>query len=88
MRAVEVRVTGVVQGVFFRARCAEEADRLGVQGWVANHPDGSVRGHFEGAATAVDALVAWCRGGSPRAVVDEVAVSEATVRDVVGFEGG
>lgn len=49
-----MRVSGLVQGVFFRASCAEEARRLGVSGWVSNEPDGTVAGHFEGPATAVD----------------------------------
>ncbi|WP_310964321.1 acylphosphatase [Nocardioides terrisoli] len=85
-RAVEVVVTGLVQGVFFRARCADEARRLGVRGWVANEYDGSVRGHFEGAAEAVDALVSWCREGSPRSRVDRVALSDAVVEHAPGFE--
>lgn len=84
-RAVEVTVTGLVQGVFFRARCAEQAERLGVRGWVRNERDGSVRGHFEGRPDAVDALVAWCSDGSPRAVVDRVDVGDAAVEGHPGF---
>lgn len=84
-RAVEVRVTGLVQGVFYRARCAEEAARLGVTGWVRNEYDGSVRARFEGSADAVDAMVAWCRGGSPRAVVDRVDVTDAPVEGLTRF---
>ncbi|MFC5731070.1 MULTISPECIES: acylphosphatase [Nocardioides] len=85
-KAVEVRVTGLVQGVFFRAQCAETAARLGVTGWVSNEYDGSVRGHFEGQADAVDALVAWCRRGSRRASVDRVEVAEARPEGHPRFE--
>ena len=85
MKAVDVRVSGRVQGVFFRAACTEQADRLGVRGWVANEPDGSVRGWFEGQPDAVDALVDWCRTGPPRARVDAVEVTGAEPRDVRGF---
>lgn len=85
-RAVEVRVTGLVQGVFFRARCAEQAARLGVTGWVRNEYDGSVRGHFEGAAAAVDALVDWCHHGSPRAIVDRVEVADAPRQGFARFD--
>jgi acylphosphatase len=84
--AVDVVVTGSVQGVFFRASCAEQADRLGVAGWVANRPDGSVAGHFEGSPGAVDALVAWCRHGPPRAQVADVSVDDAEARGVRRFE--
>lgn len=84
-RAVDVTVTGLVQGVFFRAMCADEADRLRVRGWVRNERDGSVRGHFEGAEEAVEALIAWCHDGSPRARVERVEVREATLQGTTGF---
>lgn len=76
MRAVEVRIRGRVQGVFFRAGCAEQADRLGVVGWVENRSDGSVGGHFEGPDQSVAALVAWCRTGPPHAQVHDVEVTD------------
>ena len=84
--AYAVRVTGRVQGVFYRASCAEQAARLCVNGWVGNEPDGSVRGHFEGEPDAVDALVAWCLTGPPAAMVDDVAVTDAEVQGLTGFE--
>lgn len=87
-RAVKVTVTGRVQGVFFRARCAEQAQRLGVTGWVRNEYDGSVRGHFEGDPEAVDALVAWCHDGSPRARVDAVDVAETAPEGMASFDAG
>lgn len=86
IRAVDVTVTGLVQGVFFRARCADEAARLGVRGWVRNEYDGSVRGHFEGTPSAVEALVVWCERGSPRAAVERVAVSPVAAQGFPGFE--
>jgi acylphosphatase len=85
VKAVDVTVSGLVQGVFFRAACAEEADRLGVSGWVSNEPDGTVAGHFEGPATAVDELVAWCRHGPRQARVDDVRVSDAQPTGSTGF---
>ena len=60
-KAVDVTVTGRVQGVSFRWYTEQQAARLGVAGWVRNEPDGSVAGHFEGEDDAVDALVEWCR---------------------------
>jgi acylphosphatase len=84
-RAVEVRITGLVQGVFFRARCTDEAQRLGVRGWVRNEYDGAVRAHFEGAPAAVEELVRWCHSGSPRAQVDHVDVVDAETTGLHGF---
>ena len=75
--AVEVVVTGRVQGVAFRLYAEQEARRRGVTGWVRNEPDGSVVGHFEGPAADVEALVAWCHQGPPLARVARVVVRPA-----------
>jgi acylphosphatase len=75
-RAVEVRITGVVQGVSFRAYAREEARRLGVTGWLRNEPDGSVAGHLEGPDDAVEQMITWCRSGPAYAEVDQVSVVE------------
>ncbi len=42
MIAFRIKVTGRVQGVFFRASTKEKAEELGINGWVRNEPDGSV----------------------------------------------
>ena len=55
--ARHVRVTGRVQGVFYRAWTREQAHALGVHGWVRNCPDGSVEAHAEGDEQAVEELV-------------------------------
>jgi acylphosphatase len=85
-RAVDVVVHGSVQGVFFRASCAEEAERLGVNGWVANRSDGTVAAHFEGSPEAVEAMIAWCRGGPPRASVSAVSVDEVEIQEQERFD--
>ena len=79
-----VTIRGRVQGVFFRARCAEAAQSLGVAGWVSNEPDGSVQAVFEGSAGAVEGMVAWCYEGSPQSIVDKVEVVD---EDPVGERG-
>jgi acylphosphatase len=76
-KAVSVKVTGRVQGVAFRWYAVQEAERLGVRGWIRNEPDESVTGHFEGPDDAVDAMVAWCGHGPSYAAVRHVAVTEA-----------
>ena len=85
-RAVDVTVTGLVQGVFFRAETQQEASRLGVAGWVRNQPDGSVAAHFEGEPDAVEAMVAWCREGPRRARVNGVDVRDAEPTGATRFE--
>jgi acylphosphatase len=67
-------VTGMVQGVYFRASAADEARALGLTGWVRNTARG-VEAVFEGPRAAVERMIAWCHEGPPRAVVDHVAVT-------------
>jgi acylphosphatase len=69
-----VRVTGQVQGVNFRSSTKNEADALGLCGWVRNRPDGSVEAVIEGPKAQVQQLVDWCRCGPDRARVDALHV--------------
>ncbi len=71
-----VQVSGRVQGVFFRSWTQQQANELGVAGWVRNCPDGSVEVHLAGEEEAVDQLVARLRYGPPSAVVNRVDVIE------------
>jgi acylphosphatase len=75
--AVRVRVTGRVQGVWFRGWTQAAARRLGVRGWVRNAADGSVEAHLEGAPGAVEALLAALWQGPEAARVTGVEVAEA-----------
>ncbi|MBI2168596.1 MAG: acylphosphatase [Actinobacteria bacterium] len=72
MVRVRVVISGVVQGVWFRDSCREEAESRGLTGWVRNNRDGTVEAAFEGTEVAVDEVVAWCRTGPPRAIVTGV----------------
>jgi acylphosphatase len=85
VRAVTVKVTGRVQGVSFRWYAVQEAERLGVSGWVRNEADGSVAAHLEGDDEAVDAMVQWCRDGPSYASVRNVAVTDAQPNGERGF---
>jgi acylphosphatase len=87
-KAVDVRVTGLVQGVSFRYYTRQRAEELGVAGWVRNEPDGSVTGHFEGPDRAVDALVDWCGHGPAYADVEGVEVRPGTVGGATTFVTG
>jgi acylphosphatase len=71
-----VVVSGLVQGVFFRAYTRDAARGLGVTGWVRNLPDGSVEAIVEGSPDRVQAMVAWLRRGSPMSRVENVKVHE------------
>jgi acylphosphatase len=69
-----VIVHGLVQGVWFRSSTRDEADRLGVSGWVSNLPDGSVEAVFEGDKKKVEEIVGWCHRGPSGAKVSKVEI--------------
>ena len=79
-----IRVSGKVQGVFFRASAVERATALGISGFVRNERDGSVYIEAEGDLSALEHFVAWCRKGPPSAKVSECLVGE---KPVSGFDG-
>lgn len=82
-----VYVSGRVQGVFFRDSTRQEAERLGLDGWVANNPDGRVEALFEGPSEEVRRMVRWCEEGPSHADVDDVATDFEEPRgDLNGFE--
>ena len=70
-------ISGFVQGVGFRYSMAEQAERLGVTGWVRNRREGTVEAVVDGDARSIDAILAWARRGPPSARVTEVRVSES-----------
>lgn len=84
--ARHVVVHGLVQGVFFRDSCHGEAQAAGVDGWVSNAADGTVHAHVEGAAEAVDRMVAWMHHGPRHADVHRVDVTDAEPAGRSGFE--
>lgn len=69
---LEATVAGRVHGVGFRYFVLAEALALGLVGWVANLPDGSVRCVAEGPRDRVERLAVRLREGPPAAVVDRV----------------
>ena len=74
MSAFSIKVTGVVQGVFFRAGTRDKAQSLGIRGWVRNEPDGSVLIWAESEEDVLQELIEWCHQGPPRAEVTDVLV--------------
>lgn len=74
--AIRCVVTGRVQGVYYRAATAEQAQRLQVDGWVKNLADGRVEVVAAGDRGGVAALAGWLWQGPPAARVDAVHLEE------------
>ena len=81
-----VRVSGLVEGVFFRAWTKEQAEKLGVGGWVRNCADGSVEAHLAGDELAVSQLIRHLQEGPAGARVDKMQVEVSAPESLSGFE--
>ena len=81
-----VVVHGRVQGVGYREFCVDEAQRLGVRGWVRNRRDGTVEAMLQGDPAMLEALCVRLREGPPFGRV--LALDVTTVADSgTSFEG-
>ncbi|MFC2968946.1 acylphosphatase [Acidimangrovimonas pyrenivorans] len=83
--AITARITGRVQGVSFRAWTEIEANRLGLDGWVRNQPDGSVLALIAGPAEAVTLMKERLSSGPPHARVETVEAEIAEDPGRTGF---
>ena len=89
MKSVEVRVSGMVQGVYFRASARREGALRGLRGWVRNESDGTVRLRLQGEEHAVDSMLDWCRVGPPAARVSRLTVADVPADETLQtFEVG
>lgn len=64
-------VSGLVQGVFFRANTVQKARELELKGWVKNLPDGRVEAIFEGEKKNVREMIEWAKRGPANARIDD-----------------
>ena len=77
MRTIHIRISGKVQGVFFRASAKEIADKLKITGWVKNTPEGDVEIMAEGVPDNIEKFIQWCKKGPSNAVVSHLDFIEA-----------
>ena len=71
-KIVHADISGLVQGVWFRAWTMQEAQARGLDGWVRNRRDGSVEAVFAGPPERVDDMVRACHSGPDAAQVSNV----------------
>lgn len=86
MKHLDIRVSGKVQGVFYRATAKAVADQLGVKGIILNDADGTVVIEAEGDDFSLDMFLEFCQKGSDKAEVERLDVSESPVKNYRNFE--
>ena len=82
------KVTGHVQGVFYRVSTRDVALPLGVNGHAINLPDGSVEVRACGEPAAIEKLLDWLHEGPQHAQVTAVSETEAECTQPKRFRTG
>ncbi len=74
-RYIQFRVSGKVQGVWFRKFTSVAAKHLELKGWVKNEFDGSVSGEAEGTEEHLLTFINKLKSGSKFSKVEDVNVT-------------
>lgn len=86
MESLAIKVTGKVQGVFFRKNTVKAAKKLNINGFVKNMPDGGVYIEVEGDEKHLEEFITWCWKGPLFARVENVEVIEMDFKGYESFE--
>ena len=86
IKHLNIKVYGLVQGVFFRATAKEQADKLGITGFARNEPDNTVYIEAEGEENQLNKFIKWCNIGPSMAQVEKVIVTEDNLKSFKKFE--
>jgi acylphosphatase len=86
MKHINIRITGKVQGVSFRATTKAVADQMGIRGIIRNEADGSVYLEAEGDDVSLEVFLEWCHEGSDRSRIENVEVVPAELKNYQNFE--
>ena len=86
MMSVHVRISGRVQGGYYRAYTRDRAKSLGINGWVRNIPGGGVEAVLEGERRQVGELLRAMKSGPSGSVVLGMELSEIEAKGYNDFE--
>lgn len=85
MKHLNIKISGDVQGVFFRHSAKAIAEKLGIKGFAINNPDGTVYIEVEGNEQQLADLIEWCKRGPSSARVDKIDVREGAMKNFSEF---
>lgn len=82
---INIKIYGLVQGVFFRTSAKEKANDLNIKGFVKNMPDGSVYIEAEGNEN-ISEFLSWCKKGPDCAKVEKIETSKGPLKNFNEFK--
>jgi acylphosphatase len=85
-QTIIIRLTGKVQGVYFRQSALEQAIKQGITGTARNLADGTVELVATGTASQLEVLLQWCHRGPRNAQVDKVDTKTIPLQEFGSFQ--
>lgn len=85
-RSVRLYISGLVQGVFYRGFIKENAEKLGVRGFVRNLEDGRVEIFIEGNPAEVNKMIELCKKGPKHSEIKNVEEKPERFQDFKSFK--
>lgn len=84
-KTVKFRVSGRVQGVFFRVSTKQQADTLELGGWVSNCKNGDVEGSATGEEEQLNLFIHWLGQGPGMAHVRKLQIDDCAYQTFDDF---
>ena len=78
-------ITGSVQPVFFNQFIKENAEKLGIKGFVRKLEDGKIEVFIEGSIEAIEKMAPICRRGPSHSMIRKVEEKEEKFQDFKDF---
>lgn len=85
-KSVRLYISGLIQGVFYRAFIKENAERYNVKGFVRNLEDGRVEVFLEGEIEPVNTMIEICRKGTKHSQISKVEIKEEKLQEFREFK--
>lgn len=86
MKHLNIKVFGLVQGIFYRVTAKEIAEKLNLKGFVRNEADGSVYIEAESEEKNLEEFLKWCKIGPNLAQVKDIKVSQGELKNFKEFK--
>lgn len=81
-----IKVTGEVQGVFFRTAIQQKAQKLDIGGFVCNESDGSVYIEVEAEEDVLNEFIKWLESGTHNAKIEKIEKSISAMKNFTNFD--
>ncbi len=85
-KSVRIYVSGTVQGVFFRNYIKQNAEKIGLKGFVRNLEDGRVEVFIEGGADDVKKMIDITKKGPKHSVIRDIQIKQERFQDFKQFK--